>query len=445
MLSDEGYAITVPASEEGEETELVFSRQDYEKKFFSDETNLSFVRCFLDNAKCDPLTGEVGKTIFFAVRRPHATKLAQLLNEEATRRWPKEYAAGSTFAMQVTSGIPGAQQMTIDFANNNLSGKSKWRENQFRDYNTSRTRVCVTVGMMTTGYDCEDILNVVLARPIMSPTDFIQIKGRGTRLFTFKHQDGENEQRIDKNGFGLFDFFANCEYFEEDFNYDQKLIPPREPVPPGPNGGGGGGGIRIDTLTSTSPDPIKDVARDEIGVFGMRIDREMYRDRFTYQANEAVASDAILRDAFDAEDWPAVEERIRRLLFEKPEEFWNLPKLQEIYKTDRSPSLREILGKIFGVIPTIPTRAQLADEAYERFVATQNTNAVHSRELRTVFVAFLLDPRSRHLLEQGKFPDLRARDPNLHAALSALPAEERDALVRYLKTEVSLKDFERAA
>ena len=87
--------------------------------------------------------------------------------------------------MQVTSGIPGAQQMTIDFANNNLSGKSKWRENEFRDYNTSRTRVCITVGMMTTGYDCEDIFNVFLARPMMSPTDFIQIKGRGTRLFVF--------------------------------------------------------------------------------------------------------------------------------------------------------------------------------------------------------------------------------------------------------------------
>jgi type I restriction enzyme R subunit len=359
MLSDEGYAITVPASEQVEETELVFGKKDYEKKFFSDETNLSFVRCFLDNAKRDPLTGEIGKTIFFAVRRPHATKLVQLLNEEATRRWPKEYGAGSTFAMQVTSGIPGAQQMTIDFANNNLSGKSKWHENEFRDYNTSRTRICVTVGMMTTGYDCEDILNVVLARPIMSPTDFIQIKGRGTRLFTFKHQDGENEQRIDKNGFGLFDFFANCEYFEEDFDYDQKLIPPREPIPPGPNGGGGGGGIRVDTLTSTSPDPIKTVADQEIGQWGMRIDREMYRDRFAHQANEAVASDAILRDAFDAEDWAAVEERIRRLLFEKPEDFWDLPKLQEVYKTDRSPSLREILAKIFGVIHSILSLEQL--------------------------------------------------------------------------------------
>jgi type I restriction enzyme, R subunit len=445
MLSDEGYVVTAPADENGEETELVFGKKDYEKKFFSDETNLSFVRCFLDNAKRDPLTGEVGKTIFFAVRRAHATKLAQVLNEETARRWPNEYSAGSTFAMQVTSDIPGAQRMTLDFANNNLGGKSRWRENEFRDYNTSRTRVCVTVGMMTTGYDCEDILNVVLARPIMSPTDFVQIKGRGTRLFTFKHQDRENEQKIEKDGFGLFDFFANCEYFEEDFNYDEKLIPPREPVPPGPKDGGGGGGIRIDTLTSTSPDPMKTVEDKAIGQWGMRIDREMYRDRFAHQANDAVASDAILRDAFDSEDWPAVEERIRRLLFEKPEEFWDLPKLQQIYKTDRAPSLREILGKIFGVIPSIPTREQLADEAYQRFVATQNANAVHSRELRTVFVAFLLDPRSRHLLEQGKFPDLRARDRNLHVALSALPAEERDALIRYLKAEVSLKDFEKAA
>jgi type I restriction enzyme, R subunit len=437
---------TVPAGDDAEESELVFGKKDYERKFFSDETNLSFVRCFLDNAKCDPLTGEVGKTIFFAVSRRHATKLAQLLNEEATRRWPNEYAAGSTFALQVTSGPPGgAQQMTLDFANNNLSGKSKWRENEFRDYNTSRTRVCVTVGMMTTGYDCEDVLNVVLARPMMSPTDFIQIKGRGTRLFTFKREDGQNEQKIDKDGFGLFDFFANCEYFEEDFDYDQKLIPPREPVPPGPDGGGGGGGVRIDTLTNTSPDPIKTVADHAVGQWGMRIDREMYRDRFAHQASEAVASDEILRNAFEAEDWTAIEERVRRLLFEKPEEFWDLPKLQEVYKTDRTPSLREILAKIFGVVPNIPSRSELADEAFEKFVATQEVSAVYSRELRTVFIAFLLDPVGRQLLELGRFAELRARDPNLHGALSALPVEEREALIGYLKAEVALKDFEKAA
>jgi len=442
MLSDEGYAVTVPANEDGQEQELVFGKRDYERKFFSDETNLSFVRCFLDNAKCDPLSGEVGKTIMFAVSRKHATKLVTLLNEEATRRWPKEYAAGSTFAVQVTS--PGTQQMPIDFANNNLNGKSKWRADEFRDDDTSRTRVCVTVGMMTTGYDCEDLLNVVLARPIFSPTDFIQVKGRGTRLFDFKHGEGTSLRTVTKNNFALFDFFGNCEYFEEDFDYDQKLSLPKGPPEEGGEGGGDGG-IRVEDFTNTSPDPMSSVIRDEIGLSGMRIDREMYSERFAQQASEAVATDAVLREAFDAEDWPAVEERVRRLLFEKPEEYWNLPKLQEVYKTDRLPSLREILARVFGLIANIPTRGQLADEAFERFSATQETNAIHSRELRMVFVAFLLDEQSRMLLEEGRFAELRAHDAGLFRSLSQLTAQERAALIGYLQSQVPLKEFEQAA
>jgi len=445
MLSDEGYTVTVPANEDGHEQEVEFGKRDYERKFFSDETNLSFVRCFFDNAKCDPLTGEVGKAIMFAVSRKHATKLVTLLNEEVTRRWPEEYAAGSTFAVQVTSEITGAQQMTIDFANNNLNGKSKWRADHFRDYDTSRTRVCVTVGMMTTGYDCEDVLNVVLARPIFSPTDFIQIKGRGTRLFTFKHGEGASQRSAPKDGFALFDFFANCEYFEEDFDYDQKLSLPKGPPEEGGEGDDGGGGGRIEDFTNTSPDPISSVIRDEIGLFGMRIDREMYRERFAQQASEAVATDAVLREAFDAEDWPAVEERVRRLLFEKPEEYWNLPKLQEVYKTDRLSSLREILARVFGLVANIPTRGQLADEAFERFIATQETNATHSRELRVVFEAFLLDEPSRMLLEEGRFAELRARDASLFSSLSQLTAQERAVLINYLQSQVPLKEFDLAA
>ena len=445
MLADEGYTVTVPANEDGQEQELVFGKKDYERKFFSDETNMSFVRCFFDNAKRDPLTGEVGKTICFAVSRKHATKLVTLLNEEATRRWPDAYAASSTFAVQVTSDIPGAQQMTIDFANNNLNGKSRWRADAFRDYDTSRTRVCVTVGMMTTGYDCEDVLNVALARPIMSPTDFIQIKGRGTRLFTFKHGEGAEQRSAKKDGFALFDFFANCEFFEEDFDYDQKLELPKGPPGGGGGGGGGGGSGRAEDFTNTSPDPMASVIRDEIGLFGMRIDREMYRERFAEQASACVSGDSALRDAFDAEDWPAVEERVRHLLFEKPQEFWNLPKLQELYKTDRLPSLREILARVFGLIQGIPTRSQLADEAFERFIATQETNATHSRELKTVFVAFLLDPPCRLVLESGAFADLRARDPSLYGSLSQLPAPEREALIGYLQSQVPLKEFEEVA
>src|SRR2546428_12405212 len=124
--------------------------------------------------------------------------------------YPGKY--NSDFAVQVTSNIPAAQQFTISFANNNLNEQTGFLEG----YRSSKTRVCVTVSMMTTGYDCEDILNLCLMRPIFSPTDFVQIKGRGTRKYTFAHkqkEDGQFEEaKVNKDKFKLFDFFANCEY-----------------------------------------------------------------------------------------------------------------------------------------------------------------------------------------------------------------------------------------
>jgi type I restriction enzyme R subunit len=443
VLSKSGYAVTLPADEDGQEQEVVFKKGDYERKFFSDETNLSFIRCFLNNAKLDPITGEVGKTILFAVSRKHATKLVTLLNEEATRRWPAEYAAGSTFAVQVTSDIPGAQQMTIDFANNNLNGKSRWKADQFRDYDTSRTRVCVTVGMMTTGYDCEDLLNVALARPIFSPTDFIQIKGRGTRLAEFKYGEGSGKLSVKKDGFALFDFFANCEFFEEEFDYDRKLELPKEPAG-GTGGGGGGGGTRTEDFTNTSPDPVASVVREEIGSYGMKIDREMYRERFSGQVAEAALNDSELRKAVESEDFSVMEERVRNLLFGKPKEFWNLSKLQDVYKTDRLPSLREILAFVFGFVPSIPDRSALANEAFERFIVTSDADATHSRELQTVFTAFLLDPQSRVLLGEGRFAELRSRDPNLFMSMQRLTQSERNTVTSYLKSQVPLANFDLA-
>jgi type I restriction enzyme, R subunit len=44
----------------------------------------------------------------------------------------------------------------------------------------------VSVDMLSTGYNCRDLLNIGLLRPVFSPTEYIQIKGRGTRLYRFK-------------------------------------------------------------------------------------------------------------------------------------------------------------------------------------------------------------------------------------------------------------------
>ena len=122
-----------------------------------------------------------------------------------------------------------------------------------------------------------------------------------------------------------------------------------------------------------------------------------------------------MREAFDEENWPVVEERVRRLLFEKPKDFWSLPKLQNLYKTDRLPNLKEILGKAFGLVPNIPTRAELADEAFERFIITENADATppltgikqaapvstslicrEDHRLRPIWDSGALRPQSRH-------------------------------------------------
>ena len=179
LLSDEGFAVTF-TDDEGEDREEVFKQREFEKRFFAEATNALFCKTFLENALRDPVSGEIGKSIIFSVSQNHAAKLAQILNEMADRMFPGKYQ--SDFAVQVTSSVPDAQQFTINFANNNLLGSG----NFIPTYKTSKARVCVTVGMMTTGYDCTDILNLGLFRPIFSPTDFIQIKGRGTRKHDFR-------------------------------------------------------------------------------------------------------------------------------------------------------------------------------------------------------------------------------------------------------------------
>src|SRR5438477_11378531 len=87
--------------------------------------------------------------------------------------------------------------------------------------------------MLSTGYNCRDLLNIALMRPIYSPTEYIQIKGRGTRLFTFKIGSTEYE----KKNFFMLDFCAVAEYFEEKYDYTIPLRIPRakkEPEAPTP-------------------------------------------------------------------------------------------------------------------------------------------------------------------------------------------------------------------
>lgn len=182
MLSDQGYVITT-TDDEGNEEENAYSIRDFEKKFFSEKTNEIFCKTFLQNALLDPVSKEIGKALIFCVSQNHAAKVTNILNIMADTMFPGKYQ--SDFAVQVTSNVSDAQQHTTNFTNNRLRGSGNFVDL----YKTSKARVCVTVGMMTTGYDCQDILNICLMRPIFSPSDFVQIKGRGTRKWNFANKE----------------------------------------------------------------------------------------------------------------------------------------------------------------------------------------------------------------------------------------------------------------
>ena len=187
-LEEVGWTVTINEQDEN------YKIQDLERKIFTPHRNRVMCEVFFRECQKAP-DGQVGKSIIFAVNQNHATALTKILND---------MKPGT--ALTITSRIPEASDLA----------------KEFRDGKRSE-RVAVSVDMLSTGYNCRDLLNVVLMRPVFSPTDYIQIKGRGTRRFTFVIGNTEYE----KKWFFLLDFCGVAEYFEEKYDYSVPLVVPR--------------------------------------------------------------------------------------------------------------------------------------------------------------------------------------------------------------------------
>ena len=415
---------------------MTTKQTEFEKRFFSKATNQLFCKVFLENALRDPISGEIGKSIIFAVSQNHAAKLAQILNVMADKMFPGKYQ--SDFAVQVTSQVDGAQQHTINFTNNNLLGSA----NFIPTYKTSKARVCVTVGMMTTGYDCPDILNLGLFRPIFSPTDFIQIKGRGTRKHDFRELlfDETLKESVNaptKTAFKLFDFFANCEYFEEKYNYDQVLKLPK-PRTQGDEGDGGDGPVVTGgTYEHLGEDILATIKEETIGFGGMKIDR-MFYEKF----EDAVRENDFIAASVEAGQWDRVIDYVNKEVFDKPAEFYSLDKLRKAAAVDRRLTLREILERVFGLIPRFKSKDELLEEEFSKFVADykpQEAEAIPA--IKTYFKAYATDGRIRHIIDEKEFADLATNPVFSTKDFKAVPAKYRALIPDYIKDYVSLNQF----
>ena len=433
LLSEKGFVITC-TDETGENTEQAFRQRQFEKTFFSKATNELFCKTFLQHALRDPVSNEIGKSIVFAVSQNHAARLTQILNELADRMYPGKYQ--SDFAVQVTSLIDGAQQLTINFTNNRLLGSA----NFLGEYKTSKARVCVTVGMMTTGYDCPDLLNLGLFRPIFSPTDFIQIKGRGTRKHDFLDElfDLPLKQSLGaapKTAYKLFDFFANCDYFEEKFDYDEILQLPQ----PGSNGPGGpnpppppGGGFE-----HLGTDVLAGIKEVKVGHEGMKIDR-MFFAKF----EDTVREDATIAAAVEAGHWDQVIDYVNREVFDKPDEYYTLDKLRRAADVDRRLSLREILEKVFGLIPRFKSKDELLEEEFAKFIADRKPEEARAvPAIKNYFKAYASNGQLRHIIDNRDFAYLHTNPAFTASDFRAVPEKYRALIPEYVKDYVSLNQF----
>ncbi len=330
-LEDAGWTVTI------DEREETFKLKDLERKVFTPHRNRVMCEAFLAQAQREP-SGELGRSIVFAVNQDHATAITKALNE-----------VRPGVAVTITSRVHGASELAKDF----------------RDGRRPE-RVAVSVDMLSTGYNCPSLLNVALMRPVFSPSEYLQIKGRGSRRFRFEIDGAFYE----KTHFFLLDFCAVAEFFEDTYDYSIPL----EVRPVSVEGDGGGQGTtggRIDTSAPVEPPVKRDLPIWEgsdrivsneirlIGPNGEKVDAMTFRGNFERDIVEFSQDAPDLHDAIEQEDDDGIESILQERFYHQPAMYYTPDKLVVSYGLPVSSAT--FVYAALGRRP-LPTRELLQDD-----------------------------------------------------------------------------------
>ena len=185
-----------------------------ERKFTVPERNRAMVREFRD-AHEKGFMGKDGvrrwpawgKTIVFAVTRRHAETLAEMFDEHFADKKPHPTVRYADFVVSDVGGGPAPDASSI--------------VKRFKD--DDYPKILVSVNMLDTGFDCPEVVNLVMARFTRSAILYRQMRGRGTR----------KAPHIGKTGFTIFDFVGVTDFHGDDEG-DIEGGTVRPPTRPGP-------------------------------------------------------------------------------------------------------------------------------------------------------------------------------------------------------------------
>ena len=188
-----------------------------ERKFTIPERNRAIVREFR-NVLENGFTGRDrirrfpsrGKTIIFAVTKRHAETLATMFDEHFADLKPRPTTRYADFVVSDVGGGPSPDASTII---------KRFKEEEF-------PQILVSVNMLDTGFDCPEVVNLVMARFTKSAVLYRQMRGRGTR----------KAPHIRKTDFTMFDFVGVTDFHGDDDGAiaGNVVREPSGPVRPGP-------------------------------------------------------------------------------------------------------------------------------------------------------------------------------------------------------------------
>ena len=190
-----------------------------ERKFTIPERNRAMVREFRDAHEKGFMGRDGiqrwpawGKTIVFAVTKRHAETLAEMFDQHFADQKPNLATRYADFVVSDIGGGPAPDASAII---------KRFKEEEF-------PKILVSVNMLDTGFDCPEVVNLVMARFTRSAILYRQMRGRGTR----------KAPHIGKDGFTIFDFVGVSDFHGDDEEeisggFVQERPPSDSPANPG--------------------------------------------------------------------------------------------------------------------------------------------------------------------------------------------------------------------
>ena len=189
--------------------------------------------------------------------------------------------------------------------------------------------------------------------------------------------------------------------------------------------------------TSLLPDPLMILNEQLIGAYGMKIDRMLYQ-----KFEDRIKIDDIIKKNVELGNWDEVISHIQSEIFDKPEEYFNIEKLRVAAKIDRKVSIREVVEKIFGIIPKFKSKDELLDEEFDKFISIYPPEEdVNIRALKYFFKAYIVDKDIRSIIEAKDFQALQTNPTLPIEQFKEVAPIYRDVIPVYVKGYVKLEKF----